>query len=200
MADGRQPKADMSKIIKQMEMDALKDTFRDIHDLVVLSISGVDSQTDNKLRLSLRKKNIRLQVVKNSLTRRVFNELGIQLQADSPYWAGSTVMAWGAGSVAELSRTLDAELADLVKKNPKLKDRVQVKGAIAEGQAITFQQAKDMPTRAEAIGTILAMALSPAAQIASQLIGPASQIASQIAKKAEEKEEKKEEAPAPAPG
>src|SRR6516165_3814000 len=126
----------MSKVIKQMEMDSLKSTFKDVRDLVVMSVNGVDCQADNKLRLSLRKKNIRLQVVKNSLARRVFDDIGIQLGQDSPYWAGSTVMAWGANSVAELSRTIDAEVQDLVKKNPKLKDRVQFKGAVADGQAI----------------------------------------------------------------
>ena len=176
----------MSKLIKQLEMDALKNTFKDIRDLVVLSVSAVDCQADNKLRLSLRKKNIRLQVVKNSLARRVFDDIGIKFGQDSGYWTGSTVMAWGANSLAELSRTIDAEVQDQVKKNPKLKDCVQFKGAVAEGQPITFQQAKDMPTRSEAIGTVVAMLLSPASEIASQIIGPASQVASQIEKKTKE--------------
>jgi large subunit ribosomal protein L10 len=176
----------MSKVIKQLEMDALKHTFQDVRDLVVMSVTGVDCQADNRMRLALRKKNIRMQVVKNSLARRVFNEIGLKLNPDSPYWSGSTVMAWGANSVAELSRSLDAEVADLVKKNPKLKDRVQFKGAIAEGQPVTFQQAKDMPTRVEAIGTIIGMILGPGSQIASQLVGPASQVASQIDKKTKE--------------
>src|SRR5215470_9275970 len=107
----------MSKAIKQMEMDALKNTFKDVRDLVVLSVTGVDCQADNKLRLSLRKKNIRLQVVKNSLARRVFGDIGLGVAPDSPYWTGSTVMAWGSNSIAELSRTIDAEVQDLVKKN-----------------------------------------------------------------------------------
>ena len=83
----------MSKQIKQLEMDALKTTFKDVRDLVILSVNGVDCQADNKLRLSLRKKNIRLHVVKNSLARRVFDDIGIRLGPDSGYWTGSTVMA-----------------------------------------------------------------------------------------------------------
>ncbi len=183
----------MSKAIKQLEMDALKKIFQDVRDLVVLSVTGVNCQTDNQLRLSLRKKNIRLQVVKNSLARQVFDALGIKAGKESAYWIGSTVLAWGAGSLAELSRSLDAELKDLVKKNVQLKDKVQVKGAIAEGQAVNFQQALSMPTRAEAIGQLISLMLSPAAQIAGQIIGPASQIASQVKTLAER------EAPAPAP-
>jgi large subunit ribosomal protein L10 len=187
----------MSKLIKQMEMDALKQTFQDVHDLVVLTMTGVNCQADNQFRLSLRKKDIHLQVIKNSLTRRVFDELGFQISADSPYWVGTTVLAWGMSSLAELSRELDTQIGELVKKHAKLKDKVQVKGAIVEGQPIAFDDAKTMPTRAEAIGTIIAMIIGPAAQIASQLAGPASQVASQI-KTLSEKEPPAEPAPAPA--
>ena len=63
----------MSKQIKQMEMDALGKVFEGVRDLVALSISGLDSRADNQLRLNLRKKNIRLHVVKNSLARRVLS-------------------------------------------------------------------------------------------------------------------------------
>ena len=51
--------------------------YRDVRDLVVLSVKGLNCQADHALRASLRKKNIRLRVIKNSLTRRVFGELGI---------------------------------------------------------------------------------------------------------------------------
>ena len=180
----------MSKKIKQMEMDVLKQTFQDVRDMVFLSVSKVDSQTDNQMRLGLRKKNIHLQMVKNSLTRRVFGELGMTI---TKAWEGPTTVAWGAGSLAELSRELDA----LIKKNKNIHPKL----AVAEGQEITFEQAKTMPTREEAIGTILAMILGPASQIAGQIIGPASQIAGQIQTLSEKKPDEgapAEGAPAPA--
>src|SRR5208282_2789349 len=164
----------MSKQIKQMEMDALKQVFGDVRDLVVLSATGIDAQMDNQLRHSLRKKQIRLQVVKNSLARRVFDDLGIKLGDDSPYWKGSSIMAWGSNSVAELSQALDAAVKDLVKKNAKLQDKVRFKGAVAEGQQIPFAQALKMPTRAEAIGRVVGLALSPASRLVGQILGPAS--------------------------
>src|SRR5579884_3290405 len=98
--------ATMSKQIKQMEMDALKETFGDVRELVLLSVSGLTSTADNQLRANLRKKNIRVQMVKNSLARRVFGDLGISIPQDSPYWVGTTWMAWGPDSVAELSQEL----------------------------------------------------------------------------------------------
>jgi large subunit ribosomal protein L10 len=159
----------MSKPIKQMEMDALKKSFQGIQDLVFLSSSGINCQTDNQLRLALRKKNIRMQVVKNSLARRVFGDLGLKLDK---YWEGPTTVAWGAGSVAELSR----ELETFIKKNDKMK----VKGVLAEGQEISFDRALKMPTRVEAIGKVIAMALSPARRLMAQVVAPASTIAGQV--------------------
>ncbi len=159
----------MSKQIKQMEMDALKKAFQGIQDLVFLSSSGVNCQTDNQVRLALRKKNIHMQVVKNSLARRVFTDLGFKLEK---YWDGPTTVAWGAASVAELSRALEAAF----KKN----DKVKFKGALAEGQEITFDRALKMPTRTEAIGKVIALALSSARRLMAQVVAPASIIAGQV--------------------
>jgi len=177
----------MSKQIKQMEMDALKRAFGDVRDLVVLTASGVDCHADNQMRQGLRKKKIRLQVVKNSLTRRVFSELG--MTGEDKFWAGPTVIAWGAGSLSELSRELDAVL----KKN----DKIKVKGALSEGQPITFDRAKSMPTRSEAIGRVVSLLVSPAARLVGQILGPASRVAGQIKTLRDRQEEA---APAPAPG
>jgi large subunit ribosomal protein L10 len=159
----------MSKQIKQMEMTALEQTFKEVRDLVVMSVSGLNSQTDNQVRLGLRKKNIRLQVVKNTLARRVLGQMGMQM---SGCWEGPTTLAWGSSSLSELSRELDAAF----KKNEKVK----FKGAVADGQEVTFDQALKMPTKAEAIGRVVMLALAPASRLLSQIRGPASSIASQI--------------------
>jgi large subunit ribosomal protein L10 len=180
----------MSKKIKQMQMDELTKTFSGVRDLVLLSVSGVDSLTENKVRLDLRKKNIRWHMVKNSLARRVFTEMGIQL---GNVWEGPTTLAWGGNSIAELSRTLE----EAFKKNDKLKDKVKVKTAVAEGEVVPFAKALTMPTRQEAIAGVLAAILGPASALASQLIGPAGQLASQIKTISEKTaSEKTEEAPA----
>lgn len=167
----------MAKQVKQMEMEILKRTFKDVRDVVLLSASGVPSQADNQMRLALRKKNIHLQMVKNSLARRVFDELGLKSQR----WEGPTVVAWGAGSIAELSKEIEA----LIKKN----DKIKAKGAIAEGQEITFDQALRMPTKAQAIGRVVMLALSPARRIAGQIVGPARRVAGQVKSISEKKEE-----------
>jgi large subunit ribosomal protein L10 len=178
----------MSKQIKQMEMDALKKTFQGVRDLLMLSITGVDSQADNAMRLGLRKKKIYMHVVKNSLARRVFDDLG--LKTTTP-WAGPTTLAWGADSIAELSKEIDA----LAKKNKK----ILVKTALVDGQEITFEQALKMPTKAEAIGRIVMLALSPARRVVGQVLGPGGKIVGQIKSLKDKPAEPAEGAPAPAP-
>jgi large subunit ribosomal protein L10 len=181
----------MSKAIKQMEMDALKTTFQEIRDFVFLSSSGVDAHMDNQMRLTLRKKNIRVHVVKNSLARRVFDGLGMKANSDG-FWMGPTLLAWGGSSLAELSRELEA----ILKKN----DKIKAKGAIADGQEVTFKQALSMPTKAEAAGRVIGLALSPATRLVTQILAPAGRIAGQI-KTLRERTPPAEEAPAaPAAG
>jgi large subunit ribosomal protein L10 len=178
----------MSKQIKQMEMDALGQSFQGVRDLVALTITGLDSKADNQVRLNLRKKNIRLQVVKNSLARRVLGGLGVNAEN---IWAGPTTLAWGGTSLAELSRELD----EVRRKYEKF---IKPKGAIADGQEVTFEQALKMPTRPEAIGRVVMLALAPASRLLSQILGPASQVAGQIKTLREKTEGEKAEGEKPA--
>jgi large subunit ribosomal protein L10 len=187
----------MSKVIKQMEMDALRGTFRGVRDLVVLSVSKLSCQGDYAFRAALRKKNIRLQVVKNSLTRKVFRDLDLHVADDSPCWQGPTMLAWGGGSVSELARAIEAELKH-PKNGPLYRDKITTKkGAIADGQPVTFEQALKMPTRVEAIGRVVTLALSPASRLLSQIRGPGGTVACQI-KSLKDRENKEGAAPAPA--
>jgi large subunit ribosomal protein L10 len=185
----------MSKVIKQMEMTSLASTFKGVRDLVVLSISGLSGTATTNFRAALRKKKVRLHIVKNSLARKVFIDLGLNIGEAKSFWTGPTAFAFGGDSVAGLSKAIDGELKDK-KTAPIYKEKVRIKGAVADGQEVAFDVALKMPTRTEAIGSVLAALLSPGAALAGCLIGPASQLASQI-KKISEREPAAEAAPAP---
>jgi large subunit ribosomal protein L10 len=169
----------MSKIIKQMEMDSLKKTFQDVRDLAVLSVSGLSCQADTGFRAALRKKKIRLKVIKNSLSRKVFAELGLKVGDESPVWVGPSMVAWGAGSIAELCRDIDSELA-APKTAALYKDKVKRKGAVADGMEVSWDVAAKMPTRQEAIARVAGLILAPAARVAGQLRGPGGKVAGQV--------------------
>lgn len=183
----------MSKAIKQMEMDALKKRFQGVREYVFLSVNKLDAQADWSLRQNLRKKKIHVQMVKNTLARRVFRDLGITFEGDA-YWKGTTWLAWGPESVAELSKEIDAAVV----RNAALREKVTIKGAVTEGLAVPFDQALKMPTRTEAIGTIVGMLLSPVSQIISGLTGPIAQVASQIESKTKDEPPAAAENPPPA--
>ncbi len=192
----------MSKVIKQMQMEHIRKSFDGVRDLVVVSIKGLTCHADHALRSNLRKKKIRMQVMKNSLARRVFTEAGLNIPDDSPYWSGPTAFVWGDKnlSIAEVSKALDGELK-APKTAAQYKDKLVVKGAVADGSPVTYAEALKMPTRLEAIGSILGAILGPGSAIAGCLTGPASQVASQIQKISEKTEEAApaaESAPAPA--
>jgi large subunit ribosomal protein L10 len=176
----------MSKAIKQLQMDSLKKTFGGVRDLVLLNIQGIPSTVENQMRLALRKKNIRMHTVKNSLAAKVFKDMG--LGGLDSHLTGPTTVAWGSTSVADLSKELDA----LAKKNDKVKPRI----AVADGAVVPFDVAKRFPTRLEALGRISGLILSPGSTLAAMLKGPGATLTGQI-KSLGEKGDKTEAAAAP---
>jgi large subunit ribosomal protein L10 len=179
----------MSKQIKQMEMDALRETFQDVRDFVILSADKVNCQADNQVRTALRKKSIRLLMVKNSLARRAFDAVGMRVTS---CWEHPTLLAWGGSSLAELSKEIEALI--------KINDKFKVKTAVSEGQEISFKQALAMPTKSEAIGRVVGLALSPTRRLLSMILGPAAQIAGQIKALSERAEVSATAAAAPVAG
>lgn len=169
----------MSKLIKSMEIEVLRKDFNGVKDMVFLEVQGITAQNNTALRASLRKKKIHFKVVKNTLVRMVLIEQGINIAKDSKYFHGPTVLVWGANSIAELCRELEAEL-----RNPKTsagyKTTVKIKGAVADSVPVTFDVAIKMPTREEAIGTIAGLILAPGARLVSQVTSVGGIIASQI--------------------
>jgi len=177
----------MSKVVKNMEFTALEKEFSSVRDLVLITPAKIDAALDFNFRKQLRDKKVKVRMVKNSLVKRVFDSSGINLEGKT--WTGTTLIAWGADSIKDLSKAIDGLIKDIEKKDPKSKDKYKVKAAVADGQLVTMAQALTMPTRLEAIGEIIGMIMGPASAIAGCLVGPGGQVASQIATIAERKEE-----------
>src|SRR3954467_10300943 len=124
----------MSKIIKKMQMDSLKANFDGVRDMVFLSVVGLDAITENKVRLDLRKKGIRMQMVKNAIARRVLVDMGFAVENA---WGGATTVAWGGSSISDPAKEIEA----FAKKNDKF---VKPKSALADGSEVSFAQALKM--------------------------------------------------------
>lgn len=163
----------MSKKIKELELNALRATFKGVKNYVILEPIKVDSATEFEFRKKLRDKKCSAKLVKNSFAKKVFTENGIAVET----WAGPTLLVWGADSVKALGQAVDGLIKEL-KKDPKAPDKFKVKTAVADGQPVTLDVAKNMPTRQEAIGEVVAALMGPGSAIAGCLVGPASQLAS----------------------
>ncbi|MFO0848888.1 MAG: 50S ribosomal protein L10 [Gemmataceae bacterium] len=182
----------MSKKVKALELDALRKAVGGVKDYVVIEPLGPDSATEYDFRKKLRAKKIKAQMVKNTYAKKVFGEMGIALDV----WGGPTVLCWGGANIKELSNTVDTAVKES-KKDPKAPEKYKVKTAVADGQAVTMDVAKTMPTREEAVAELVATILGPGAGLAAALGGPATALAG-ILKAIEEKAPQGDAAPAAA--
>jgi large subunit ribosomal protein L10 len=162
----------MSKKIKELELNDLRKTFKDVRDFVLLEPLKLDSAADYELRKGLRAKKIRVKMVKNSFVKKVFGENKINVDPG----AGPTLVCWGADSTKELGLAVEAILKQL---RPDLKqpEKIKPKTGVADGEAIPHDKLKDLPTRQEAIGGVLAALLGPGSAVAGCLVGPANNLA-----------------------
>ena len=181
----------MSKPVKKLLRDELIKRFDGLTQLAIVSFTGVDANTTNAIRARLAEKDIRVSVVKNSIARQAFKDVGIESAGE--LLDGPCAVAYGADSVVTVVR----ELLDIHKEAPNL----TVKAAFMEGDLFAedrIQALSKFPTRDEAIGQVVQCVLSAGANLAGCLIGPAGQIAG-ILKSIEEKQgESGEQAPAEA--
>ncbi|MBP3956583.1 50S ribosomal protein L10 [Gemmata sp. G18] len=185
----------MSKKIKELELNDLRKTFEGVRDFVLLEPLKLDSAADYTLRKGLRDKKVRVKMVKNSFVKKVFGENGITVETGS----GPTLLCWGADSVKALSTAVDTVLKQL-RPDPKLPAKIKEKTAVADGTPVTLEEAKKIPTKQEAIASLVSAILAPGSALAGALDAPGAQLAS-ILKTIEDKVPAAAEgAPAPAAG
>src|SRR3954451_23635436 len=83
----------MSKYVKELMMTQLKSDLDGSRSVLILDFKGLDAVAENRLRLDLRKKKIRMRALKNSLARRVFADAG--MDGLSKFLDGPSVAVWG---------------------------------------------------------------------------------------------------------
>ena len=83
----------MSKVIKGMMIDEIRQSVGDCRDVIVIDMSKLDGVTDNKFRVAMQKKGINLLQVKNSLAKRAFADQGFTALEQS--LTGASTLIWG---------------------------------------------------------------------------------------------------------
>ena len=163
----------MSKYVKEMMMDQLRADLGDDRSLLILDLKDLDAQSEYQLRRDLRKKSIRLRVLKNTLARRVFADLGMEDLGQ--YLTGASAAAWGGEGVAELAKEISKQVKTL--KKPV------IKGGAVDGVVVGPEQVEDitkLPSREVLIGQVLGLLLSPAREALALIGSPASTLIGQL--------------------
>ncbi len=132
---------------------------------VLMEYIGLDSKAIEQLRRQVREAGGEFHVVKNTLGKRVFDELEISFPDD--VYIGSTGIAFAFTDVPPVAKTI----VDFAKEH----DVVKVKAGILDGRPVSTDEVKalaDLPPlpvmRAQLLGTIMA----PASKLVRTLAEP----------------------------
>lgn len=171
----------MSKRIKEMLAADLKVRIGEHREILVVDASALDGVTSNGMRLKLRKQNIRMLGVKNSLAKKALAEIG--LEALGQFLAGPTTLVYGGPDIVALSKEIAKWAKDI--------EKLQIKGGVLDGSPLTPDDVVAIskgPSREELLGKIVMLALSPGAAVAGALLGPGGTVCGQVKSIAEKTE------------
>jgi large subunit ribosomal protein L10 len=172
----------MSKYVKELMMDQLKSDLDGSRSLLIVDLKDIDAIAEHNFRRELRKKSIRLRMLKNSLARRVFSDMG--MEGLSNYLTGASAVVWGGEGPSELAKEITTQF--------KVLKKPQIKGGAVDGVVVGPEQVEDitkLPSREVLIGQVLGLLLGPAQQTLAMLSSPGSTLIGQLealAKRAEE--------------
>lgn len=163
----------MSRHVKEMVISEIQSRIGDVKDFIVVDCSKVDAITANRWRLGLRKDRITALTVKNSIAANALKKKGIEgLDA---VLSGPSTLIWGGDDVVALSKA--------VTKYAQEVPNLEIKGGSVEGQSLNAAAVDSLSKsagRAETIGQIAGLLLSPGGQLAGCLQGPGGRLAGQL--------------------
>ena len=181
----------MSKFVKNLISKQTAEKLKDVDAVAVINPRGINANKNNLIRRKLHGKGVKMTVVRNTLVKRTVGDG--KLKGFESLLEGPSAVVYGKASISQIARMLlDEKKAD---------DTIELRGVFFDGEVYTgvkgVEQVSKLPTREEAIATVLASALSPGRKLAGIFKGQASLIAS-ILKTVEDKAKDKEGAAAAA--
>jgi large subunit ribosomal protein L10 len=170
----------MSKYVKNLICDHLRERMAGIHDALLVNMIGLKANDNHRIRAELAGKNIRVMVITNRLAARAF--------ADTPLGPmftdlrGTAAVCWGGEDIVSLAKEIARITGD--EKNKPFTAR----GGVLDGKPLTANQVAEVatwPTRFEQLSMLASQILAPAGELAAQLTSLGGALASQIQQKAE---------------
>jgi large subunit ribosomal protein L10 len=152
----------MSRLVKDLITKELRSRYGSLASALWLEFSGVDGVITNQLRGELRAKEMRLEVVKNSLFQRAVSDGPLKPLADA--LAGPAAIITGGESLIDVAKLVEEWL-------PKAKG-LKLRGAVLEGEWLDESHVvglSKMPTKRDLQAKVAAIILSPAANVAAAI-------------------------------
>jgi large subunit ribosomal protein L10 len=171
----------MSKFVKDMITKDLRNRLEGVDDALLVDVIGLKNDKNVALRQRLRKKNIHLLVIKNSLAARATQ--GTRLEKAFESGGGTMALVWGGEDIISLAKEVVSIAED------KNFEPFAAKGGVMDGQPLAADQVKAVskwPSRKEQLSILSGQILSVGSTLSGQLLSAGSKLASQIKKKSEE--------------
>ena len=173
----------MSKLVKDLITDHLKQRLNGAKNLFLVNIVGLDAIKNSNLRKQLREKGLHMMVVKNTLARRATE--GTVLASAFEGAVGTSAIVWGDVDAPVLAKEI-VRLQGLKELAP-----FEARGGVVDGTKLSAQDVAAVakwPTREEQLSILLGQILSPGAVLVGQLASAGGALASQIKQHAEREE------------
>lgn len=154
----------MAKELKRRIVSELVDGFRGAKDFLLVDYSGLGGSTQVDLRASLRKEKLRVVVVKNTLSRIAFKELGVA--GLDGVLQGPTALIHGECDPIKLCKSV----LDWRDKNKLLK----VRCGFVEGKVVSPPEVEKISrtgSKVQVVGTLVSLLQSPIWNLVATLEG-----------------------------
>ncbi len=149
---------------KKQVVESIKAKITESKSVLLVDYKGLTVAQDTELRTAFRKAGVEYKVLKNTLVRKAFNELGVN-DFDSDL-NGPTAVAFGSDEITP-AKTAMAEIK-------KLEDKIKVKSAYVDGKRADVAEVKalaSMPSKEELVAKMLGSMQAPISNFAGVLSG-----------------------------
>jgi len=156
----------ISKERKEEVLSQYTDWMKRSQAVILVEYTGVRMKDLDNIRAKIRESGGEFHIVKNTLARRAFTDLGMQFPSD--YLVKSTAVSFAFADPASTAKAL----TDATKGN----GFVKVKGGFMSGQTLSASQVKalaDMPPLPVVRAQLLGMLQAPAGKLARTIAEPA---------------------------
>jgi large subunit ribosomal protein L10 len=162
----------MSKKVKSLIEKETANRLDGIEAVGVFNPRGIGAIANNQMRRRFREANLRMTVVKNTLAARA--TANSKLKGFESLLEGPSALVYGKGvGVSAIARAILAEKKLLEDNKAPL---FELRGAFFDGEVyvgdVGMEKASKLPTREEAIASVVAALLGPGRKLAAALKGP----------------------------